>query len=143
MPFLLIFILVPLAELYLMIRVGDQIGALSTVLLVVFTAVVGVALVRRQGFAVLTRVQATLARGEPPALEMMEGALLLVAGLALLVPGFATDALGFLLLVPPLRERLIRAALRRMQVHTDVDRRPPSDRPPRIIEGDWTRDRDD
>lgn len=132
--FLLLFVGVPLIELYLLIQVGGEIGAFPTIGLSILTAVIGAALVRHQGFAVLARVHAAAQRGEAPALPMLEGALLLVAGLMLLLPGFLTDALGFLLLVPPVRQRLIR---RFVQV---MPPRPPS-RPDaqRVIEGEYRR----
>ncbi|MGV6826062.1 MAG: FxsA family protein [bacterium] len=114
--FLLIFVVAPLTELYVLIEVGSEIGALATILLSIFTAVLGGWLVRLQGFSVLMRVQESMARGEPPALEMMEGAMLMLTGLALLLPGFITDAAGFLLLVPPVRQALILWTLKRRGV---------------------------
>ncbi len=112
MPFfrylLLIFILVPVIEIYFLIKVGDVIGALPTVLLVVFTAFLGVFLLRWQGLSTLYRVQTSLQVGELPAEAMVEGLLLLVAGALLLTPGFVTDTVGFALLMPPLRQRLAR-----------------------------------
>lgn len=86
--------------MYLLITVGGHIGALPTIGLVMFTAVVGLALLRVQGLATLTRGMGRLQRGEVPALEMAEGILLAVAGALLITPGFATDAIGFFLLVP-------------------------------------------
>ena len=106
--FLLLFVGVPLIELYLLIQVGSEIGALSTIALSVFTAILGSLLVRVQGFSVLLRVRTLLDHGETPALEVLDGALLLIAGLMLLLPGFLTDGLGFLLLIPPVRQWLIR-----------------------------------
>ncbi|MDD9822809.1 MAG: FxsA family protein [Gammaproteobacteria bacterium] len=105
--FFLAFLLVPLAEIYLLISVGGAIGVGWTIALVVFTALAGAALVRAQGFATLARARAQLARGQPPALEMLEGLLLFAAGALLLTPGFFTDAVGFALLLPPLRRGLI------------------------------------
>ncbi|MDH3935199.1 MAG: FxsA family protein, partial [Gammaproteobacteria bacterium] len=88
---LLLFLLVPLVEIYLLIQIGGVIGAFPTVMLVVFTAVLGAALARYQGLATLQRLQATIARGETPAIEVFEGVLLLVGALLLLTPGFLTD----------------------------------------------------
>jgi UPF0716 protein FxsA len=105
--FLLIFVAAPLAELYVLIEVGSEIGALPTIALSIFTAVLGGAMVRLQGFSVLFRVQEAMARGEVPALQLLEGAVLLLVGFALLLPGFITDAVGFLLLVPPIRRAVI------------------------------------
>ena len=115
---LLVFLLVPLLEIYLLIQVGGVIGAGWTVFLVVFTAVVGAYLVRRQGVSTLARVQASLQRNEVPALELVEGAVLLVAGALLLTPGFFTDAIGFACLTPALRQLAIRQLIRRSRVFT-------------------------
>jgi len=111
----LVFLVVPLVEIYLLIKVGGLIGALPTVFLVVFTAVLGAFLLRMQGLSTLARVQAALARGELPAMEILEGAVLLVAGALLLTPGFFTDTLGFLALVPNIRRAALRALLRHNQ----------------------------
>jgi UPF0716 protein FxsA len=110
---LLLFLAIPLLEVMLLIRVGGIIGALPTVALVVLTAVIGVALLRRQGLATLQRVQQSVDAGRLPALEMVEGVGLLLAGAFLLTPGFVTDALGFALLVPALRRLLAAWVLRR------------------------------
>jgi len=101
--FLLIFIGVPLIEIYLLIEVGGAIGAFPTVLAVVFTAVLGVTLIRIQGFSTLQKAQQSMAQGVTPATEIFEGMMLLVAALCLLMPGFFTDSIGFLLLIPPFR----------------------------------------
>jgi UPF0716 protein FxsA len=139
MLFLLIFVTAPLIELYFLIQVGSVIGALPTILLSVLTALIGGYLVRMQGIAVLMRVRALLDAGEMPALEVLDGAVLLLCGLALLLPGFVTDIVGFLLLVPPLRHLLIRRYLQLAPVHQFDSRA--SDRA-RIIEGDYRRDDD-
>ena len=109
MPLLfLTFLLVPLLEIYLLIEIGSLIGAAWTVVGVVGTAALGAALVRRQGLAALARFRSATEAGELPALTIMEGLALLVAGALLLTPGFFTDAIGFVLLTPPLRQILIR-----------------------------------
>jgi len=110
MPLLILalFIAVPLAEVFLFAEVGGAIGAWPTVGLVVLTAVVGLAMVRMQGMAVLARAQANMEREEPPVVEVLEGLGLLLAGVFLFIPGFFTDAVGFALLIPPLRIALIR-----------------------------------
>lgn len=155
MPLLILFVIVPLVELYFLISVGEVVGALSTVLLVIFTAVIGGLMVRRQGFQTMLRMRETAARGETPALEMLEGSLLLLSGLMLLLPGFVTDLLGFALLVPPLRSRLVLWALRRgglFQTHasthdgeyshyTHTHREVRDERGRRIIEADeWKKE---
>ena len=118
-PFAIIFLLfltIPLVEIYLLIKVGGVIGAPMTIFLVVFTAVLGAWLLRIQGFSTLRRIQLTLNQGGLPAVELLEGALLLVAGALLLTPGFFTDAIGFACLVPVLRRTLIMHAVRRFIV---------------------------
>jgi UPF0716 protein FxsA len=95
--------LLPVVEMYLLIRVGGELGALPTIGLVIGAAVFGILLLRRQGPAALERVVARLQRGEMPATELAEGALLALAGLLLLVPGFCTDLAALVLLVPAAR----------------------------------------
>jgi len=109
----LVFLLVPLIEIYFLIQVGGIIGPIPTVFLVVFTAVLGAQLLRFQGLSALRRVQASMARGEMPAMELLEGVVMLVGGALLLTPGFFTDALGFMCLIPPLRKKMIQWAIGR------------------------------
>jgi UPF0716 protein FxsA len=103
---LALFFIVPIIEIYLLIEIGSIIGSFATIFAVVFTAVLGAWLLRIQGFSTLRRLQQTAAQGGIPAIEMLEGAMLLVAGALLLTPGFFTDAIGFLCLVPPLRRSM-------------------------------------
>ncbi|AMK75681.1 MULTISPECIES: FxsA family protein [Methylomonas] len=100
------FLIVPFVEIYVLLQVGGLIGAFPTILLVVFTAVLGAWLLRRQGFATWQRFQSALAQGEIPAYEMIEGPILLVGGALLLTPGFFTDLLGFACLIPTLRRKI-------------------------------------
>ncbi len=111
--FLLLFIGVPLLEIYLFAHVGEAIGAFSTVALVIITAVLGVWMLRLQGMMTWMKVQQSMAQGQPPAVEMIEGLILLVCGALLLTPGFFTDALGFIMLIPALRRRVAMAMLAR------------------------------
>ena len=103
----LLFLLVPLIEIYFLIQVGSVIGAIPTIALVVFTGLLGAMLLRFQGLATLQRTRMTMAQGQLPAMEMMEGVLLLFSGALLLTPGFVTDAIGFAFLIPPLRRAVI------------------------------------
>jgi len=103
----LIFLIVPIVEIYVLIQVGQVIGALWTVLFVVLTAVIGVQLLRMQGIATLARAQQRMQSGQMPAEELLEGIGLVVAGAFLLTPGFVTDGLGFLLLIPAFRRWVI------------------------------------
>jgi UPF0716 protein FxsA len=105
------FVATPLIELYFMIQVGSVIGALPTIALSLLTAVIGGYLVREQGLSVAFRARELMNQGVAPAFEIFDGVLLLIAGFALLLPGFVTDLLGFLLLIPPVRHRLIRRNL--------------------------------
>ena len=109
----LLFLIIPVAEIYLLITVGGVIGAFPTVFLVVFTAVLGAWLLRIQGFSTIARLRSTMDQGGIPAMEMVEGAVLLVSGALLLTPGFFTDAIGFLCLIPTFRRAMIRWALGR------------------------------
>jgi UPF0716 protein FxsA len=102
----LVVLIIPFAEIYLLLQVGSVIGAFPTIFLVVFTAVLGAWLLRQQGFATFQRFQASLAQGEIPAYEMIEGPIILVGGALLLTPGFITDMLGFACLVPQLRKKI-------------------------------------
>ncbi len=103
---LLLFILVPIVEMTVLIKVGSQLGVLSTIGLVFLTAIVGVSLIRKQGLETSLKAQEKMRRGELPASEVAEGVMLMFAGLCLLIPGFVTDALGALLLISPLRKLL-------------------------------------
>ncbi len=115
-PWLLIFFLTPIVEMYLLIEVGGYIGTLATIGLVMLTAVVGVTLLRRQGLATLTRGLGRLQRGEVPAEEMAEGILLAIAGALLLTPGFITDAVGFAFLLPVSRVLIARKLLAKITI---------------------------
>lgn len=119
-----LFILIPLLEIYLLIKVGGVIGAAPTIFLVVFTALLGALLLRHQGLYTYAKVQTALARGELPTMAMLEGLVLLLSGAFLLTPGFFTDTLGFLALVPPLRKWLILKVLERGVIHTMGPRHP-------------------
>ena len=108
----ILFICVPILEIYLLIKVGSAIGAMPTVGIVVATAVIGAFLLKQQGISTIQRVQNQMARGQIPAMEMMEGLVLVFCGALLLTPGFFTDTIGFIGLVPALRQAIIRWLLR-------------------------------
>jgi len=142
--FALIFLIVPLVEIYILIQVGQIIGALWTVFFVVLTAVIGVQLLKRQGLSTLSRAQQKMTAGEMPAEELMEGFALVLAGAFLLTPGFFTDAFGFLLLIPATRRMIIRKMTQRMLksgsfnmhgAYTAETERQPERREGNIIEG--------
>jgi UPF0716 protein FxsA len=149
---LLVFLVIPILEIYLLIKVGGIIGAFPTIFLVVFTAVLGAWLIRLQGFSTVRRVRESFARGEIPAVEMLGGVLLAIAGALLLTPGFFTDSIGFLLLIPAVRHRVVLWFLERANwVQVSVGRHdvkhhhPPHDhepQEPRTLEGEYWRDND-
>jgi len=97
----------PLIELYLLIEIGASIGGGTTILLCILTAVLGAVLVRWQGLETLLQAERRLMRGELPAVEALHGAMITFAGVLLFFPGFLTDAIGFLLLVPFVRRWII------------------------------------
>jgi len=95
-----IFVVVTLAEIYVLVSVGQAIGGLSTVLLVIITAFIGSSLLRTQGWSTMAKAQQSIAEGRAPAMEMLEGVVIVVSGILLLTPGFLTDTLGLLGLMP-------------------------------------------
>lgn len=97
---------VPLIDLWLLIEVGRAIGAGRTFLLMLLIAVAGLALIRRMGLATLLRARERMAAGEPPSEEMLDAALLTLGGVLLLIPGFVTDVMALVCLLPPLRHWL-------------------------------------
>lgn len=105
--FLLLFIIVPIIEMYLLIQVGGIIGALPTIALVFLTAMLGLYLLRQQGLNTLLKAQQKMQQGAVPAAEMLEGLLLAVGGVLLLTPGFFTDVLGFFCLLPMSRKKIV------------------------------------
>lgn len=100
---LLLFILVPVAELYLFMTLGSKIGIGPTLGIIVLTAILGASLTKSQGARTFAKFQQATAEGRLPHREALDGILILLAGAVLLTPGFLTDAVGFLLLVPPVR----------------------------------------
>ena len=104
----LLLVVIPLLELYILIKVGDLIGVMPTIAICILTAVAGAALMRYQGLRTITNLQAKLAQGEFPAQDLLEGVILLLGGVLLLTPGFFTDALGFICLVPKFRSVIAR-----------------------------------
>jgi len=129
------FLAVPIIEIYLLIQVGQVIGAGWTIMLVVLTAVIGVWLLRIQGMSTLTRAQRKLQENELPAREILEGMGLLVAGALLLTPGFFTDAVGFFLLFPPTRIWLVSLVASRMVVSTTIVGQARRDHDGNVIDG--------
>ena len=96
----LAFTLIPLVEIYLLIKLGQNFGAITSILLVIFTGILGAYLARMEGLRTLFRIQETIREGRMPGEELLDALLIAIAGLVLITPGFITDVVGFLLLFP-------------------------------------------
>ena len=110
---LLLFIAVPIVEMWILIQVGGEIGALPTIGLVVLTATIGLSLLKRQGLSTLMSARAKMDQGRIPAGELVSGVMLAVGGALLLTPGFVTDVVGFLLLITATRRWVLRQIIER------------------------------
>ena len=111
-PFLLIFICLPALEIYLLIKVGGHVGALNTVALIFLTAVIGIYFAKHQSMQTFKSGMVNLYQNKIPIYEMMSGASIAIAALLLIIPGFFTDFLGFILLIPFTRKILLKMALK-------------------------------
>ncbi len=116
----LLFLVVPFLELFVILQVGRTIGALNTVAVLVLVSVAGAWLVKREGLGVLRRAQERVQRGAVPGRELVDGVLILFAGALLLTPGFLTDVVALLLLVPPVRAAVRVAVTRRLRHRADI-----------------------
>jgi len=123
----LAFTIIPIIEIYLLIEIGAMFGALTAVTLVILTGFLGAFLARMQGLQTLYRIQESLREGRMPSGELLDALLIVIAGLLLLTPGFLTDSVGFLLLIP-LTRNSIKYWLRRQ-----IELRYMSNRPEDII----------
>lgn len=144
--FFVLFLLFPLAELFVLIKVGSSIGALATILLLVLSGIAGVLLLRLAGFATAWRARERLARGELPEREMLQGLMMAIGGGLLFLPGFISDVLALIVLFPPTRNFLFRQINRRMEAQMRRQRAFADDlqaranpQPPNVIEGEWER----
>jgi len=137
-----LFLVIPIIEVYLLIEVGGMIGAGWTILLIVLTAIVGVNLLRQQGISTLMRANQAMSQGQIPAMEMMEGIFLAVGGALLITPGFFTDVIGFICLLPFTRRIIIRSLLLNSTVRASytVQQETRGRDDPRTIEGEFHRD---
>lgn len=141
-PFVSLFTILPFLELWVLILVGQKIGALWTIALVLFTTALGLILLRRQGISTLKRAQQKMHGGETPAREMAEGMFLALGGTLLVIPGFITDAVGFICLLPGIRQLLLGRVLQRFATGHNGAAAPGKARHD-IIEGDFSRESDD
>lgn len=122
MVLLLALFTLPILEVIVFIRVADQIGWLSVIGFTLLTAVIGTLMIRAQGLRALATAQEAMAAGKAPVAAVVDGVFLTVAAPLLMTPGFVTDAMGFLLLVPALRHALARVVLRRLEKRLTVVR---------------------
>jgi UPF0716 protein FxsA len=129
LPLVLLFIVVPIAELAVIIQVGQEIGLLWTVALLVADSILGSVLMRSQGRAAWRRFNDATRAGRVPAREVLDGALVIFGGALLLTPGFITDILGLLLLIPPTRALVRRVVARRLTQRMVVSMTSPRGRP--------------
>tara|TARA_B100000900_G_scaffold83255_1_gene67271 strand:- start:3185 stop:3610 length:426 start_codon:yes stop_codon:yes gene_type:complete len=106
-PVLLTIILIPIIEIYLFIKVGSQIGALNTILLIFFTAFLGIYYAKYEGLNTVKSGFSQLVKNEVPAYEIISGAAIAIAAILLIIPGFATDVIGFLLIIPLTRKLIL------------------------------------
>jgi len=120
LPLLLLFIGVPIIELALLIELGRNIGFWWTITIVILTAIVGTAVLQRQGLQTFARINQELHSGKPPIMPVVEGMFLLVAGALLLTPGILTDSFGFLFLIPPVRQVIAKWCLKRFMSSASV-----------------------
>ncbi|MCL4117172.1 UNVERIFIED_CONTAM: hypothetical protein GTU68_065020 [Idotea baltica] len=140
----LILVLVPIIEIALFIQVGGFLGLWPTLAIVILTAFAGTALLRSQGFAVMGQLQNSMAQGESPVTPIINGALILVAGVVLLTPGFFTDTVGILLLIPPIRAAIIKWGGAKLvnsanvHVYSNQPEQAPKNTPNDTVEGDFS-----
>lgn len=97
---LILFVIVPVTELYILIEVGKKIGSLTTIGVIILTGIIGAYLVKGQGFMILKKIQNDLNEGIMPGDSLIQGAIILAGGIFLLTPGFVTDIIGFIFLIP-------------------------------------------
>ena len=112
---LILFVVVPVTELYILIEVGKRIGSLTTIGIIIFTGILGAYLVKNQGFKILRKIQNDLNEGIMPGDSLIQGAIILAGGILLLTPGFVTDIVGFIFLIPVSRNVVKKYLLKWLQ----------------------------
>tara|TARA_B100000575_G_scaffold245990_1_gene210772 strand:+ start:1163 stop:1588 length:426 start_codon:yes stop_codon:yes gene_type:complete len=119
---LLSIILVPIVEIYFLIKIGSQIGAITTILLIFITAIVGIYYAKYEGMNTIKSGFVQLSRNEAPAFEIFSGAAIAFAALLLIIPGFVTDLIGFLLIFPPSRKLILKKVSTKYNKKKNVDK---------------------
>ena len=135
------FLTIPFVEIYLLLQIGGVVGIFPTIILVVFTAILGAWLLKKQGFSTWQRFQKNVSKQELPAYEIVEGVMLLIGGIFLLTPGFFTDMVGFAFLVPRLRHKIAKIIVDKYLIqilNTAESGSTPSKE--KTLEGDFTRE---
>ena len=137
---LIIILIIPFLEIYLLLEVGSIIGAIPTIFLVASTAIVGTWLLKEQGFSTFQRLQENFRQGILPAYEMIEGPIILAGGLLLLTPGFITDVLGLACLIPSLRKRIAQYIIENglIQKNSSFTKEPSGNK--NILEGEFEKE---
>ena len=118
---LLTIILTPIIEIYILIKIGSQIGAISTILLIFTTAIVGIYYAKYEGLNTLKSGFLQLSRNEAPTYQVLSGAAIAFAALLLIIPGFVTDVLGFILIFPPSRKLIFKKVIKKKNSDRDKD----------------------
>ena len=134
--FFLLFIGVPALEIFLMIKIGGKIGALSTVSLILLTAIIGIYFAKLEGIKTMRSGVMNLYQNKIPIYEMISGASIAIAALLLIIPGFFTDTIGFLLLIPFTRKILINSFIKKSKITNDQEKE-------NILDGEIIEDKKD
>ena len=134
-PILLLIILIPVIEIYLFIKIGSQIGAITTILLIFMTAIIGIYYAKYEGLNTLRSGFIQLSKNQTPAYEVVSGAAIAIAAVLLIIPGFATDILGFLLIFPLSRKLIFGKFKKKIKKREDLEKN--------YIEGDFEDIEDD
>ncbi|HNW82455.1 MAG TPA: FxsA family protein [bacterium] len=148
---LLLFVALPAAEIWLLIKVGGMIGVMPTILMILFTGVAGAYLAKMEGLAVIRNIQKASVEGRIPGNEMISGVLIFVGGALLLTPGFITDCMGLLMIFPPTRmliaisirkyfEKRVKAGSAGFSIHSNMNVQRPKIKDPTIIDADDFKD---
>jgi UPF0716 protein FxsA len=138
--FFFLFLLLPVLEIIVLIQIGDEIGALPTVGWLICSALLGLALMRRQSYSTLLQARQKLEQGQVPALEMVEGLIIAFGGLLLIIPGFITDVMALFCLLPPLRRAIGKVWLKGVVIVGGATSSHYQTRSHDVIEGEFERD---
>lgn len=146
MPFLIIFIIIPILEITAFIHIGGAIGVWPTLLIALMTALIGGSVIKYQGLITTENIRAAIARGQTPMPELFDGLCLVAAGALLITPGFVTDTIGFALLFPPIRDMIRTHLAKGLKAQSSMQSDPSNpyqSQDSGVIEGDYERLDDD